>query len=226
MNQESDSGVPALRLVHPDKVATTRSTILKAVQSRNLQSMLWCMHTVMGSTGRYTRLLGALEAAKPLDAVVKRAEPLATRLMARRRVRGFIRGDTTGIPLHTILTDVPFGAWWMAIFLDLFNDDGSRQAAKRLVALGVASAVPTALSGWAQWTTKDRPIKRVGIVHAASNAAATTVYLASWAARERGHHELGIGLARAGAVLLLAGGFLGGHMGSGRHASGASRSPG
>ena len=115
---------------------------MEAVQSRNLQSMLWCMHTVMGSAGGYTPLLGALEAAKPLDAVVKRAEPLATRLMARRRVRRFIRGDTTGIPLHTILSDVPFGAWWMAIFLDLFNDDGSRQAAKRLVALGVASAVP------------------------------------------------------------------------------------
>ena len=94
--------------------------------------------------------------------------------MARRQVRGFIRGDTTGVPLHTILTDVPFGAWWMAIFLDLFNDDGSRPATKRLVALGVASAVPTALSGWAQWTTKVRPIKRVGIVHAASNAAAAT----------------------------------------------------
>ncbi|MDP9696047.1 UNVERIFIED_ORG: hypothetical protein J2X79_003625 [Arthrobacter globiformis] len=29
-------------------------------------------------------------------------------------------------------------------------------------------------------------------MHAASNAAATTVYLASWAAPERGHHELGI----------------------------------
>jgi hypothetical protein len=135
------------------------------------------MYTVMGSAGRYTRLLGALEAAKPLDAVVKRAEPLATRLMARRRVRGFIRGDTTGIPLHTILTDVPFGAWWMAIFLDLFNDDGSRQAAKRLVALGVAS---TALSGWAQWTTKDRPIKRVGIVH-----AATTNLASAWRGPER-----------------------------------------
>ncbi|MGN7253174.1 hypothetical protein [Arthrobacter sp. SAFR-014] len=63
-------------------------------------------------------------------------------------------------------------------------------------------------------------------MHGASKAAATTVYLASWAARERSHQELGIGLARAGAVLLLAGGFLGGHMGSGRHSSGASHSPG
>lgn len=184
------------------------------------------MHTVKGNASRYTRLLAALEAAKPLDAVVTSVEPLASRLMARRRVREFIRGDATGIPVHNILTDAPFGAWWMAIFLDLFNDDGSRQAAKRLVALGVVSTVPTALSGWAQWTTKARPIKRVGVVHAAANAAATTVYVASWAARERGRHELGIGLARAGAVLLLVSGFLGGHMSSGRRASGAGHFPG
>ena len=194
-----------------------------AVQSRHVQSMLRCMRTVKGSAGRYTRLLGALERARPLDSVVERAEPLASRLMARRRIREFIRGDATGIPVHGILTDGPFGAWWMAIFLDLFNDDGSRQASKRLVALGVAFAVPTALSGWAQWTTKDRPIKRVGVVHAATNAAATAVYLASWAARQRGRHELGIGLARAGAVLLLVSGFLGGHMSSGRRAGGVNQ---
>jgi hypothetical protein len=89
------------------------------------------------------------------------------------------------------------------------------------VALGVAFAIPTALSGWAQWTIKTRPIKRVGIVHAAANAVATIVYLASWAARQRGRHELGIGLARAGGVLLLVSGFLGGHMSSGRRASGS-----
>lgn len=63
---------------------------------------------------------------------------------------------------------------------------------------------------------KDQATKRVGIVHAAINSAAILVYLASWAARERGRHELGIGLARAGAVLLLAGAQLGGHLRSGR----------
>ena len=63
---------------------------------------------------------------------------------------------------------------------------------------------------------KDHGTKRVGIVHAAVNAAAILVYLASWAARESGRHELGIGLTRAGAVLLLASGFLGGHLRSGR----------
>lgn len=170
--------------------------------------------------GSYTRLLGKLERAQPLDAAVTAAEPLASRLMSGRKIPSIIRGDTTGIPLHVILTDAPFGTWWSAVFLDFFEDEGSRRAARRLVGLGVVAAVPTALSGWATWSGKDRALKRVGVVHAAANAAATIVYGASWAARSRGRHQLGVGLARAGAVLLLVSGFLGGHLSSGRHASG------
>jgi len=171
------------------------------------------------SPGRYTRFLGSLEDATTLDAAVEAAEPLASRLMSRDRIRAFVRGETTGIPLHVILTDGPFGAWWSAVFLDLFHGEDSRSSARRLVGLGVVAAVPTALSGWATWSEKDTAIKRVGIVHAAANAAATAVYAASWAARSRGRHELGVGLARAGAVLLLVSGFLGGHLSSDRHAS-------
>lgn len=170
--------------------------------------------------GSYTRLLAKLERAQPLDAAVTAAEPLASRLMSGRKIPSIIRGDTTGIPLHVILTDAPFGTWWSAVFLDFFEDAGSRRAARRLVGLGVVAAVPTALSGWATWSGKDRALKRVGVVHAAANAAATIVYGASWAARSRGRHQLGVGLARAGAVLLLVSGFLGGHLSSGRHASG------
>lgn len=210
-----------------------------ALQLRRARSILSCMHVSRsapdaftgeklpqstgrpgkansGSNGRYAQFLGLLEGAKPLGAVVKVIEPLAGRLTAHPGMRSFFRGDATGIPLHGILTDAPFGAWWSAIFLDCFKDNGSRNAAKRLVGVGVVAAVPTAISGWAQWSMKDHGTKRVGIVHAAINAAATLVYLASWAARERSRPELGIGLARAGAVLLLASGFLGGHLRSGR----------
>lgn len=184
--------------------------------STNEQPTHASVNATTGSGGRYPRLLGWLEEARPLDALARKVEPYASRLTARPGMRSFFRGDATGIPLHSILTDGPFGAWWSAIFLDFSKDDGSRQAAKRLVGLGVIAAVPTAVSGWASWSMKDRGTKNVGIAHAAVNAAATLVYLASWAARERGHHELGIGLARAGAVLLLASGFLGGHLRSGR----------
>jgi hypothetical protein len=106
----------------------------------------------------------------------------------------------------------------MAQFLDLFPDDGSRRAATRLVGLGVVAAVPTALSGWAEWARADHGTRRVGIVHATANAAGTLVFLGSWAARSRGHHELGVRLGRWGGMVLLVGGMSGGYMRSDREA--------
>ena len=166
----------------------------------------------------FLRTMRRLENADRLDPAVRVADPLAGRLVADRRLRRFFRGDATGIPPHVVAKDVPFGAWFMAIFLDLFPDPdaGARRAATRLVALGVVAAAPTGISGWAEWARADRGTRRVGVVHAAANLAATLIFLASWAARTRDRHRLGVGLARAGGALLIVGGFLGGYMGRAR----------
>ena len=164
----------------------------------------------------FLRMMRRLEKADRLDPAVRAAEPLAGRLVANPGLRRFFHGDATGIPPHAIATDVPFGAWFMAIFLDLFPDAGTRRATTRLVALGVVAAAPTGISGWAEWARADRATRRVGIVHAAANLTATLIFLASWAARTRDRHGLGVGLARAGGALLIVGGFLGGYMGRAR----------
>jgi hypothetical protein len=168
----------------------------------------------------FLRMMRRLENADRLDPVVRVADPLAGRLVASPGLRRFFHGDATGIPPHVIATDVPFGAWFMAIFLDLFPDAdadaGTRRAATRLVALGVVAAAPTGISGWAEWARADRATRRVGVVHATANLTATLIFLASWAARTRDRHGLGVGLARAGGALLIVGGFLGGYMGRAR----------
>ena len=41
-----------------------------------------------------------------------------------------LHGDSTGVPLHLIVRDLPYGAWIMAQFLDLFSDAGSGRAAQ------------------------------------------------------------------------------------------------
>ncbi|WP_445155035.1 DUF2231 domain-containing protein [Arthrobacter sp. Hor0625] len=161
-------------------------------------------------------LMKRLEHAEALDPAARAAAPLAERLVSRPGPRRFFHGDATGIPPHVILTDVPFGAWFMAIFLDFFPDEGSRVAARRLVGLGLLAAAPTGLSGWAEWARADSATRRVGVVHASANLAATLVFLASWRARRNERHRLGARLARAGAVLLIVGGFLGGYMRSSR----------
>jgi hypothetical protein len=164
------------------------------------------------------RLLSSLENTTLLDAVIRAVEPLAGRLVSRQPVRRILHGDSTGVPLHLIVRDLPYGAWFMAQFLDLFSDPGSTRAARRLVGLGVVSAVPTAITGWAEWALADSNIRRVGIVHAAVQGGAVLIFLGSWAARVHDRHALGVHLARLGGLGLVIGGFLGGHMARDRRA--------
>jgi hypothetical protein len=166
----------------------------------------------------FIRALRRLERSNSLDPVLRRVEPLASQIIANGRIRRLLHGDATGIPLHGVFTDVPFGAWFMAQFLDLFPDDGTRRAATRLVGLGVVAAVPTALAGWAEWALSDRGTQRVGIIHATANAVGTLIFIGSWAAGSRDRHDLGVRLGRLGGMVLVVGGFLGGYMGSDRTA--------
>ena len=177
----------------------------------------------MPAPNPFLRLMRRIEDADALDAVVRRAEPLAVRLVAGRRLRRFFHGDGTGIPAHVIIKDVPFGAWFMAIFLDFFRDPGSERAARRLVGLGLAAAAPAGISGWAEWVRTGKRGRRIGVVHAAANGSATLVFAASWLARQAGRQRRGAGLARLGGALLIAGGFMGGYLGSGRRAGTPAR---
>ncbi|MEV1119822.1 DUF2231 domain-containing protein [Actinosynnema sp. NPDC049800] len=170
-------------------------------------------------TNAYLRLVERLERSDAVDGVIEAADPLSRRLVARDPVRRLLHGEATGIPLHVIVKDVPFGAWFMAQFLDWFPDEGSRRAATRLVGLGLLGAVPAAVTGWADWAATGRGGRRVGVVHAAANGVATVVFAGSWAARVCDHHRLGVGLARVGGVVLAAGGFLGGSLGRRRRAA-------
>jgi hypothetical protein len=169
-------------------------------------------------TNAYLRLLARLERSDAVDGVIEVADPLARRLVAREPLRRLLHGEATGIPLHIVMKDVPFGAWFMAQFLDWFPDEGTRRAATRLVALGLLGVVPAAVTGWADWVATGRGARRVGVVHAAANGVATVVFAGSWAARVCDHHRLGVGLARVGGVVLVAGGFLGGSLGRRRRA--------
>lgn len=94
--------------------------------------------------------------------------------------------------------------------LDLTGTD--RAAARRLVALGLLSAVPAAITGTNDWLTTSGAERRVGLVHAALNDAALLTYGASWLARRRGRHARGVALALAGFGLAGLAGWLGGHL--------------
>lgn len=110
-----------------------------------------------------------------------------------------------------MLTDVTLGTWTSATILDLIGGDQSGTAARRLIGVGLLAAGPTVWSGWAQWVTLDQRSQRLGLVHAATNGAAITLYASSWFARRKGR-QAGKKRALAGATLLGVGGYLGGHL--------------
>jgi uncharacterized membrane protein len=164
-----------------------------------------------------------LESLTALDPVVRAIRPLADALVADPDRRDLLRGAWLGHAVHPVLTDVPIGLWVSAVTLDLVGGRAARPAARRLIGLGVLSFVPTALTGWAEFSGIGAREQRVGVVHAVTNAAAAVGFAASWRARGRGQLLRGKALALAASATLGAGGYLGGHLVSARKVS--SRHP-
>jgi nitrite reductase/ring-hydroxylating ferredoxin subunit/uncharacterized membrane protein len=126
-----------------------------------------------------------------------------------------VSGRWLGHAVHPMLTDVVIGSFVSATLLDLLGGDDDGRAASRLITVGIAAYGPTALTGvndWADSEPVDDGVRRVGLVHASSNALALTLYSSSLAARRRGSHARGKLLSVAGAGVLMVGGYLGGHM--------------
>ena len=156
-------------------------------------------------------LLG-IERARALDPPVAVMHRLAAAVARPGVVHDALVGTWLGHALHPLLTDLPIGFWTSASALDLIGGRRSRPAADRLLALGLASAVPTTATGLAEWLHADRRAQRVGVVHAAANTAGMALYTASLVARIRGRRGRGVVLALAGATAASLGGYLGGHL--------------
>jgi nitrite reductase/ring-hydroxylating ferredoxin subunit/uncharacterized membrane protein len=158
-------------------------------------------------------LADRFERAESLDPASEKVAEIAEKAVPAGVVREFLAGTWLGHPLHPVLTDLPIGAWLAAGFLDVFGGEESRTAARKLVAIGALSAVPTAAAGLADWLdTDEAPVKRVGLVHAAGNMAALGLYVLSWNARRKGHHGRGVALAMLGGAGMVGTAYLGGHM--------------
>ncbi|QNN53887.1 DUF2231 domain-containing protein [Nocardioides mesophilus] len=153
-----------------------------------------------------------LETSDALDAPVRALQPLADALLADPTRADALRGMWVGHAIHPVLTDVPIGTWTSATVLDLVGGESARGAACRLIGVGILAALPTALTGVAEWGETGVREKRVGVVHAVGNSMALGLYSASWLARRRGNHRRGKRLALAGAVVLSGGAYLGGHL--------------
>lgn len=157
------------------------------------------------------RLIERIERATVLDAVAGPVAAVIGKALRFKPIRDLASGTPTGHPAHPPLVAVPIGSFVAASVLDLSGPDGAA-AARRLIGLGLLSALPTAATGASDWSYTSGAERRVGFVHAGVNALALSCYTGSWVARRRNRWLLGALLAGGGAALLTAGGFLGGHL--------------
>lgn len=156
-----------------------------------------------------TGLAHRIERAEILDGPAEQIASAAKGPLGAPEVRTALSGSWLGHPLHPALIALPLGSWGAATLMDLV---GERRAARKLVAMGLVAAAPTAVTGLSDWLHTTGAERRVGLVHMASNSAAAGAYLASWRARRREHHIRGAALSLAGAALAGVGGWLGGHL--------------
>jgi nitrite reductase/ring-hydroxylating ferredoxin subunit/uncharacterized membrane protein len=164
------------------------------------------------ATGFLRRAVHRIEGIDALDDVARRIEPYVDRLTASPSVKRTLSGAPLGHRLHPMLTDIPIGSWTSATVLDLVAWRSGDTAARRLTAIGVLAALPTAMTGLSDWKDTYGKTKRVGVVHAASNTVALGFEFASWRARGRGHHVRGAVLGLCGVAVATVGGYLGGHL--------------
>jgi len=126
-----------------------------------------------------------------------------------QRVKDALNGTWLGHPLHSVLTDLPIGAWSTGLVFDLI---GEERGADLALILGVVAAVPTAAAGLADWHDQnDRP-RRFGLVHAILNSAALLCFIGSIIARRVGHRTVGKALSMGGFTLTCASAYIGGEL--------------
>jgi nitrite reductase/ring-hydroxylating ferredoxin subunit/uncharacterized membrane protein len=160
------------------------------------------------------QVLTRIEQADALDGASDKLQAAVSSAIRPRTLRDFLHGSWLGHPLHPVLVQVPVGAFLSAAVLDLLqptNRSGDRGSTV-LIAAGLAGVIPAAVSGSVDWSemTKDR--RRIGLVHALTNAVATGLYAGSLVARLTGKQTRGRALAFAGLSVAGVGAFLGGHL--------------
>jgi len=132
-------------------------------------------------------------------------------------LKTFVHGTWLGHPLHPVITDIPLGAWTLAVLFDVIylfsGTHGWVSAADLTIFVGLLAALGAAVTGYTDWNeTVDRE-RRVGVAHGLLNTIVIVVYLVSLIIRVNGGSRgLAIVLALIGYALVLTAAFLGGEL--------------
>src|SRR5437763_5654346 len=136
---------------------------------------------------------------------------------AGRVIKNALHGAWLGHPLHPVLTDIPVGAWTLAMVLDALDGLGAsrelRAGADFAVAFGLVGAVGSAVTGVTDWSETDGRGKTIGLLHGLLNVAATALYTTSFFMRkQKKQRSAGIALSMLGFAVAHASAYRGGRL--------------
>jgi nitrite reductase/ring-hydroxylating ferredoxin subunit/uncharacterized membrane protein len=165
--------------------------------------------------------LAAIADQPELDRIAK---PLGEAVVAAYRnagpvgqaVKNALHGVWLHHPLHSVLTDIPIGAWTTTLALDVkaatSGDTSYSRAADFTLAFGLAGAVGSAVTGLTDWSEIDGRAKRVGLVHGLLNVTATALMVTAYVLRRRQDRQAGEVCTLAGIGVAMASAYLGGNL--------------
>jgi nitrite reductase/ring-hydroxylating ferredoxin subunit/uncharacterized membrane protein len=161
-------------------------------------------------------------AAQPgLDEIAK---PLSEAVLAAYRNAGSVgsalKNALHGVwlhhPLHPVLTDIPIGAWTTTLALDAkaaaSGDASYRRAADFTLAVGLAGAAGSAVTGLTDWAETDGRAKRIGLLHGLLNVTATALMVTAYVLRKREERRAGEVCTLAGIGVAIGAAYLGGDL--------------
>jgi uncharacterized membrane protein len=129
-----------------------------------------------------------------------------------------LHGEWLHKPLHSVLTDVPVGAWTVTVAADGLSGICGRRSMDRVadvaLAVGLVGAAGAAITGMVDWSeVKAPPPRRIGAAHALLNIGATTLFAISCFGRRRDRgRSLARSVAVAGYLVLSLSAHLGGNL--------------
>lgn len=152
-------------------------------------------------------------AADPLSKAIRDLFPGE----AGRAIKNALHGTWLGHPLHPVLTDIPVGAWTLAMLFDALDGLGGRKelraGADVAVGVGLLGALGSAITGATDWSETDGRARTIGLLHGLLNVGATALYTTSFFMRKnRKRRSQGIAFSMLGYAIASASAYLGGHL--------------
>jgi len=128
-------------------------------------------------------------------------------------LKDLLNGVWLGHPLHPAITDVPIGAFVVALVLDVM---GARPAATTAIGVGVLFMIIAALVGYADYIDLEGTPRRFGSVHSSLMLIAAVLYIVSFGMRlgccGASGTDVEVLLSVVGFVIVISSAYVGGEL--------------